>query len=133
MFDNNNENDDLIDYKFFCFNGVPKFCQVIRGRNTNESIDFYDMNWVHQDFVGLNVECKNGVTPIKKPENLDKMIDISKKLSVGIPFVRVDLYLINGIIYFGELTFYPGSGFGSFQPKKWDYILGEFIKLPINK
>lgn len=60
MIPNDKLNDptyDLTDYKFFCFNGVPKFCQVIRDRHTCESIDFYDMAWNHLGFVGLNASC----------------------------------------------------------------------------
>lgn len=63
---------DLDDYKFFCFNGKPKYCQVIRDRNTKESIDFYDMDWNHQNFVGLNPSCKNGLKPVPKPSKLKR-------------------------------------------------------------
>ena len=58
------------------------------------------------------------------------MIEIAEKLSEGIPFVRVDLYNVDGKIYFGELTFYPGSGFEEFTPESWDYTLGSWIELP---
>ena len=67
---------------------------------------------------------------MKKPENYDKMIDISERLSKGIPHVRVDLYNINGRIYFGELTFFHWSGLVPFVPEKWDYIFGSWLKLP---
>lgn len=56
---------DLPDYKFFCFDGEPKYCQVIRDRNTKETIDFYDMDWNHQEFVGLNPVARNGLTPVE--------------------------------------------------------------------
>ena len=65
----------------------------------------------------------------KKPINYDKMIQFSEQLSKGIPFVRVDFYEINGQLYFGELTFYPGGGFEEFTPEEWDYKLGDFLKL----
>lgn len=132
MIPNDKLNDptyDLTDYKFFCFNGVPKFCQVIRDRHTCESIDFYDMAWNHQGFVGLNPVARNGLTPVARPEHFDEMKGICKTLSANVPFLRVDLYEINGDVYFGELTFYPASGFGHFTPPEWNKRLGELIQL----
>lgn len=126
---NNKDSSDLIDYKFFCFNGIPKFCQVIRNRNTKETIDFYDMDWNHMPFVGLNPVAKNGLNPVAMPKNLKKMISICEKLSEEFPFIRVDLYNVDGKIYFGELTFYPASGFGVFEPDEWNYKLGDMIKI----
>lgn len=120
---------DLTDYKIFCFNGSPKYIQVIQDRSTNETIDFFDVEWNHMPFYGLNPKCKNSNYSIKKPVNLEKMIDIARTLSENIPFLRVDLYNLNGRIYFGELTFFPGSGFGKFTPDQWDYKLGELIQL----
>lgn len=123
-------NDDLSDYKFYCFNGEPKYCQVIRDRNTKETIDFYDMEWKHMDFVGLNIVAKNGTKPVPCPKKLDEMIGVCRNLSKNIPFVRVDLYVIDGNVYFGEITFYPASGLGLFTPAEWNLKLGEMIKLP---
>lgn len=120
---------DLSDYKFYCFNGEPIYCQVIRDRNTKETIDFYDMNWKHMPFVGLNPMAKNGCTPVDKPHCLDKMIDICRKLSCEIPFVRIDLYEINKSPYFGEITFFPNRGLGAFTPREWDVKLGNLIKI----
>lgn len=119
--------DDLTDYKFYCFNGEPMYCQVIRDRNTKETIDFYDMEWQHMDFVGLNPAVSNGLTPISCPDSIDEMKSICRKLSKNIPFLRVDLYFIDNRILFGELTFFPASGFGRFQPEEWDERLGELI------
>lgn len=121
---------DLPDYKFFCFNGEPKYCQVIRDRHTKETIDFYDMEWNHQEFVGLNPVARNGLTPVARPENLDEMKDICRKLAKDIPFVRVDLYVIDDKKYFGELTFYPASGLGVFTPEEWNRKLGDLLILP---
>lgn len=120
---------DLSDYKWFCFNGEPMYCQVIRDRNSLETIDFYDKDWNHQDFVGLNPTAKNGIYPVKKPCNLNKMIEIARLLSKGLEFIRVDLYEVNGRLYFGELTFFPASGIGKFTPSKWNDELGKLIKL----
>lgn len=123
-------NDDLSDYNFYCFNCEPKYCQVIRDRNTKETIDFYDMEWNHMDFVGLNLVAKNGTKPVPCPKKLDEMIGVCRNLSKNIPFVRVDLYVIDGNVYFGEITFYPASGLGLFTPAEWNLKLGEMIKLP---
>lgn len=121
---------DLPDYKFFCFNGEPTYCQVIRDRHSKETIDFYDMDWRHQEFVGLNPVARNGLTPVARPVHLEKMADICRKLAKGIPFVRVDLYIIDDGEYFGELTFYPASGIGVFTPEEWDGKLGDLTILP---
>lgn len=121
---------NLVDYKFFCFNGEPKYCQVIRDRNTKETIDFYNMNWQHMDFIGLNPNASKGATPVLRPDKIEEMITICRRLSKDIPFLRVDLYFIDNRIYFGELTFYPFSGFGAFNPSEWDLKLGEMLVLP---
>lgn len=123
--------DDLADYKFYCFGGEPKYCQVIRNRRSNETIDFYDMEWNHMPFVGLNRFAGNGILPVAKPVHLDTMIKICRNLSNNIPFVRVDLYIVNDKVYFGEITFYPASGIGIFTPEEWMMKLGDMIKLPL--
>ena len=132
QFMSDNIHQDLIDYKFYCFNGEPQYCQVIRDRRKKETIDFYDMQWVHMPFVGLNPIVKNGLNPVEKPGQLNTMIEICKKLAKNIPFVRIDLYLINNKIFFGEITFFPASGFGVFTPEEWNYKLGEMIFLSNN-
>ena len=122
---------DLPDYKFYCFNGVVKIIYVLRGRFSEKgeaSVYLYDRDWNRMQFEH-NHPYVNG--DIKKPENLEKMIELAEKLSrfVGNPFIRVDLYDINGKIYFGELTFYHAGGFGYFNPKEWDYTLGSWMDL----
>lgn len=123
---------DLPDYKFFCFNGEPHYCQVIRDRSTKETIDFYNMEWNHMSFVGLNPVAKNGIEPVAKPIHLETMKDICRKLSKDIRFSRIDLYVINDKEYFGEITFYPAAGFGEFTPADWNERLGELINLKGN-
>ena len=123
-----NNEEELMDYKFFCFNGIPRYCQVISGRGHDMSIDFYDKNWTHQPFH----EPKNypfSRNRICPPVSLQKMLDFSQLLSAGIPFIRVDFYEIDGHPYLGELTFYPTSGIGGFDPEEWDHILGNYITL----
>lgn len=106
-----------------------KYCQVIRDRRSNETIDFYDMDWNHMPFVGLTPHSRNGLTPVLKPQNLDVMQRVCSVLAKGMSFVRIDLYEINGCEYFGEITFYPASGFGVFTPTEWDKHLGDLINL----
>lgn len=126
---NHHENEMINDFKFFCFNGIPQFCQVIRGRGFNETINFYDMNWNQQEFVGLGSKCNKGVTLVECPANLNRVIEHCKLLSKDIPFVRVDIYLVDDREYFSELTFYPYSGLGKFTPDEWDYKLGRLISI----
>lgn len=121
---------DLRDYKFYCFNGEPKYCQVISDRRSNETVDFFDMDWNHQEFTGLGVPHKPfSNMPVPIPVNFEKMKGFARELSKGISFLRVDLYEVNKKIYFGELTFFPDSGFGTFSPDNWNYVLGDMIDL----
>lgn len=125
----NTPTEGLMDYKFYCFNGKPVVCQLISDRFNEEHIDFYDMNWNRLDgVVGLNPKAKNSSKPHPIPKNLQQMISLATDLSKGFPYVRVDLYNVNGKIYFGELTFYPGSGFGRFNPDSFDFELGSFFE-----
>ena len=129
-------NQDLTDYKFYCFNGVPTYCQVIKDRHTKETIDFFDMDWRHQIFYGLNpvYGVVSDIEPAEieppKPIHYDKMKEMAHKLSVGLPFSRIDLYDTNARPLFGEITLYPASGIGTFIPNEYNAILGEMIKLP---
>lgn len=121
---------ELKDYKFFCFNGAPRFLFVATGRQQNDTrFDFYDTEFNHLPV--LNGHPNADVWPTK-PENFEEMLDVASKLSQGIPHVRVDLYNINGKIYFGELTFFHWSGMVPFEPVEWDYKFGEWLKLPIS-
>lgn len=121
---------ELKDYKIFCFDGHPKMSFVASDRQKDgedTKFDFYDLNWEHIPVVNGHPCSEHG---IPKPTNYEKMLDLASKLSQGIPHVRVDFYNINGKIYFGELTFFHWSGFVPFEPEKWDYIFGDYIKLP---
>lgn len=122
------EINDLPDYKFFCFNGEPKYCQVISGRGTTMSIDFFDHNWKHQPFHEPKSFPFAEFTP-KKPNCFDLMWELAKKLAQGKAFSRIDFYQVREKVYFGEITFYPTSGMGGFNPVEYDEILGDFIEL----
>lgn len=124
--------DELSDYKIFCFNGVPKYIQLIQDRHSGETIDFYDTDWHRLPFIGLNPKAHHAAEDAPRPEGLDEMLQIAAKLSSGIPFLRVDLYNIAGRILFGELTFFPASGLGRFAPSEWDRKLGDLIELKKN-
>lgn len=124
--------EGLIDYKFYCFNGVPRFLYVacanyVDGRK-NDLLSYYNLDFSEAPFTRTD----HGILPFKplKPVCFDEMIEIARTLSEGIPFVRVDLYAISGRPYFSEMTFYPGGGFGAFVPQEWEYEIGNWIKLP---
>ena len=123
---------DLPDYKFYCFDGEPKYCQVICDRRQHETIDFFDMDWGHQEFVGLNAypnEYSNAPRELPCPPCFDEMKRAAKILSRGMRFIRVDFYAVGGRMYFGEMTFYPASGLGTFTPEVWNRRLGDMIRL----
>lgn len=122
---------DLTDYKWYCFGGEPKYCQVIQNRHTKETIDFFDAAWNHQEFVGLNTNVSQAVVIPSCPNHLDTQIKIAKILSEDIPFSRIDLYESGTEIYFGEITLYPASGYGKFTPEKYNELLGDMIILPL--
>lgn len=126
-------NADLIDYKFFCFNGETRFCQVIATRSTDETIDFYDRCWNHQEFIGLSPDAHHASAAHHEPGNYNEMWSIADKLAsaIGHPFVRIDLYSVKGKTFFGEITFFPFSGLGNFHPKEWNLRLGQMIHIPI--
>ncbi len=121
---------DFTDYKFFCFNGKVDSVMVCLERSSGETkFYFFDENW---ELKRLNIRGKNapeGFT-IPKPECMDEMFKIAAKLSVGMPFVRVDLYQSNGQIYFGELTFFPDSGFDANLLPETDEYFGKLLELP---
>lgn len=123
-----NTYNDLIDYKFMCFNGVPKYIFVYSNRFSDTGVEaaFFDTSWKELNFTRGFEKTK---IKIKKPENFDKMLKFSRKIASSIPFVRVDWYEVNGKLYFGEITFFPSSGFGKFNPEEWDLKLGKMINL----
>lgn len=125
---------ELPDYKWYCFNGEPTYCQVIQNRTSEETIDFFDKNWNLQDFIGLNPSARHATIPLERPANLETQILIARELSKNIPFSRIDLYNINGESWFGEITLYPASGTsGTFSPEKYNELLGNMIQLPGEK
>ncbi len=124
-------NSELTDYKFFCFDGKPKalFIAVDRNSDSEETkFNFYDTNFNLLPFTNGH---PNSARELSKPQNFEKMLELSAKLSMGIPEARIDFYEANGKVYFGEITFFHWSGFMPFEPEEWDSIFGSWIKLPL--
>lgn len=121
---------ELKDYKFFVFNGEPCYIQVDYDRFTDHHRNFYDLDWKYQPFTTLYPTNPN--KKIVKPVNLDEMINIARKIASKIkdtPFVRIDLYNVNGRVFFGEITFFHGSGYEKFYPSEFDIKLGKMITI----
>lgn len=125
------ENNDLPDYKFFCFGGKVKYLYTMvdyvdnhkKGRCSFFTPDFKQLPYRRSEYMEINRK-------IEKPLNFNRMIEIAEILSEDFPHVRVDLYNNKGDIIFGELTFYNASGYTVFSPDEFDFILGKEFKLP---
>ena len=125
--DNSNKDKGISDYKFLCFNGKPVYVVYDKDRFSDHKRNFYDVNW---NYVKVDSDCPCFEDSVKKPENYEKMVEIASVLSRDFPAVRVDLYNIEGKIYFGELTFYPWSGYVQYTPDSFDFELGKYFVLP---
>lgn len=114
----------LTDYKFYCFDGVPKYLYVSAGLENHATarISFLTLDWQFAPFGRSDYKSFEELP--KKPADLSAMIEIAKSLSKGFSFLRVDLYEIKGKIYFSELTLSPCSGMMPFSPREWDERLG---------
>lgn len=122
----NDKEKSIEDYKFFCFDGVPKMMFVATDRSTDCRFDFFDMDFNHLPIENIH---PNADRPIQKPALFEEMKEIAAKLSQGMRHVRIDLYELNGKIYFGEYTFFHGGGFCLFEPEGWEQRLGSWIDL----
>lgn len=119
---------ELPDYKFFCFDGEVKALFIGTERGSGDvKFDFYDADFNHLDLVQIHPMSGKD---LPKPEHFEKMKELASKLSKGYPHLRVDLYNVNGDIYFGEITLFHHGGIVPFHPEKWDYTFGSWIKLP---
>ena len=116
------------DYKILCCNGEPKIIMLHQGRRIHHTKDYYDANWNHLNIKQRSYAMSGMIMP--KPKQLSKMLELSRVLSSGFPEIRVDWYLIDDKIYFGELTFFEGSGFLVFDDPRDDELIGSWIKLP---
>lgn len=127
------KNHTLDDYKFLCFDGKVKYIWVDKNRFTNHTRAIFDTKWNLQEWSLLYPIDKKVAEKITPPKNLDKMIEIATILATGFDHVRVDLYNLDGKIYFGEMTFTSESGFGKITPDEYDFILGDAWTLNIDK
>ena len=122
-------NVGIADYKVLCFNSETKIIQVCEGRQKKGGVKFgfYDTSWNELDIK----RAKHNTIEhsVSKPNALEEMLEVSRKLSKGLKFIRVDFYIVNDRLYCGELTFYPGSGFEGFEPEEYDKIMGDWIDL----
>lgn len=123
---------ELRDYKFFCFNGEVKamFIATDRQNRAEPYFDFFDNEFNHLD---MRHGHPNAPVLPQKPKNFELMKQLAEKLSKGMPQVRVDLYEVNEVVYFGELTLFHHSGWMPFEPSEWDYTFGSWINLPLKR
>lgn len=120
---------ELRDYKFFCFNGRVKYFNIDFDRFIGHRANYYSPDGKLLEF-GKAACPPDFEKQLSMPRALKKMIELAEILSADCPFMRVDFYEVNGDVYFGEMTFYPASGFGKFQPEEWDATLGSWLVLP---
>ena len=126
----NNDGTDILDYKFYCFNGVSEYVLTCTDRqNGNTKFYYFDKNWNFKRNMTNDGMKADKDFNIEKPKNIDKMFEIADKLSKEMQFIRVDLYDINEKIYFGELTFFPSGGLDKNRRKETDEIMSAKLNL----
>lgn len=121
-----NDLEAFEDYKFMCFNGVPKIMYIESERDVGVKMDVYDMDFCPVDIEGD--KPKSGKV-IDKPCYFDEMKTMAEQLAKGKKFVRIDFRVLDNQVYFGEFTFYDNGGFRSFRPKEWDHKLASWIEV----
>ena len=112
------------DFKILCFHGEPKYVIVDKDRYTDHHRNFYNTKW---ERVNVTTDHEQFETPYPCPKNFEVMLQVARRLSEDFPFVRVDLYNVEGKVYFGELTFYPWTGYVQFKPDSFDFELGAMM------
>ena len=122
------ETDDLMDYKIHCFDGKARYILVCSERHKSGlKEDWFTTNWEHLPIRRPTHENSN--KKLNRPEKLEEIIDLAEKISNGLRFSRIDFYIVDGKIYFGEITFFPTSGYTRFVPNEYDRILGQYITI----
>jgi len=118
----------LKDYKFYCFGGEPIIIQVDYDRFSGHKRNIYDTRW---NYMPVKIQYPTDPsTVIPRPRRLDDMLELSRRLSRNIPFVRVDLYCAYESVYFGEMTFFPEAGYVKTEPEEFELEMGRWIRLP---
>lgn len=123
------EKPDLRDYKFFCFDGKVRCFKIDFNRQVNHHANYYNREGKLLPF-GEKDFPPQPHNHIEIPLSLSKMLTLAETIAEGHSFLRVDFYDHFGKVFFGELTFFPNSGMGKFEPEEWGQILGNWIKLP---
>lgn len=121
---------EIANYKFFCFDGMPRFFYV--SRNVDEDFRRAQVCFFAMDGTPMNLRMANHqgfAQPPQLPENLPEMIETAGALAADFPFVRVDLFSVSGKIYFSELTFTPSAGMIPFEPREADMEIGRYLDL----
>ena len=125
--DESHINNAINDYKIFCYDGKPEYIICISDRYSNQCNHLvYDTKWNKVKVASEDARI-NEDSP--KPENLEEMLEVAARLSEDFSFARIDLYSVENKIYFGEITFYPWSGYMEFEPDEFDFVLGEKLNL----
>lgn len=124
--DDRNEDGSIEDYKMMCFNGKFKSLWIDKNRYSDHHRGFWDENL--QFLPEVSSDHDTFTTPPVLPSNMDEMVRVAEKLSEDFPYARIDLYNIKGKIYFGEVTFYPWSGYVKFHPDEFDFTLGSYFE-----
>lgn len=126
--------ENLTDYKNYCFNGKLQYTFVWENESRKDGrkpqayfTGAYDRNWEKSE---IEIDYPTRDVLVEKPACYDEMVRIAEAMSAGIPFVRVDCYIINGRVYVGEMTFFPWGGFMKFKDEKWNQMLGDLEILP---
>ncbi len=126
--------ENLTDFKNYCFNGEVYYTFVWENQSRNDGrkpeayfCGAYDRNW-NNSGIEINYPSRN--TKIRKPDCYDEMIKVAQKMAKGIPFVRVDCYILDNHVYIGEMTFFPWGGFQIFKNPQYDIMLGNLERLP---
>lgn len=117
---------ELKDYKVFCFNGKARMIQVDYDRFISHKRNLYDTDW---NYISAEIKYPTSDRLIMKPLCLDKLIELAEVLSQGFIHARVDLYVIKDKIYFGEITFFHGSGYECFRPASFGKTVGDWMSI----
>lgn len=127
------KNNELNDYKFYCFNGKAKYVMICVDRRNGAKFYYFDRNWKLQKDMSTDGKNASDDLMVAKPKNLNKMFELAEKLSKDFTFVRIDLYNVDGKIYFGEYTFYPSAGLDNTRTLECENILSSFLVLDKEK